>query len=121
MKYAHPFPPTVESRVNVFPGKMPVTLVAVASETTTSAVAVVVTEAPDGVALAAWLLRTAVWSRGDERSTPENSQTTALPPVTVELGVMVSVVAPDTLFGAYQRSATNPATESAERAAPASA
>jgi hypothetical protein len=41
--------------------------------------------------------------------------------VTVELGVIVNVVAPDTAFMAYQTSATDLAAESTERAAPASA
>jgi len=40
--------------------------------------------------------------------------------VTVTLGVMVNVVAPDTLFPAYQRSATDPVSASTDRAAPAS-
>jgi hypothetical protein len=46
---------------------------------------------------------------------------TAAPFVMVELGVIVNVVAPDTLFFAYQKSATDPAAMSTERAAPASA
>jgi hypothetical protein len=50
-----------ESVTNVFPGTMPVTSLATAArEITTSAPALVVTAAPDGVALAAWLLRMAV-------------------------------------------------------------
>src|ERR1700693_6267264 len=53
-------------------------------------------------------------------SAPENSQVTAASPVTVTLGVMVNVVAPDALFRAYQTSDTDPVIESTERAAPAS-
>src|SRR5690242_1581300 len=52
---------------------------------------------------------------------PENSQITALPFGTLELGLIVTVVAPGTLFLAYHRSATAPAPKSTERAAPASA
>jgi hypothetical protein len=50
----------VESPSKAFPDEMPVTLLAVVSEITTSAPALVVTGAPDGIALAAWLLRTPV-------------------------------------------------------------
>jgi hypothetical protein len=100
---------------------MPVILPATgASEITTSPALVVVTAAPDGVPVAAWLLRMADWSSGAAMSAPENSQITAAAPVTVTLGVMVNVVAPDALFRAYQTSATDPVIASTDRAAPAS-
>jgi hypothetical protein len=88
-------------------------------EIITSEAEVVVTEAPDGVAVAAWLLNTDVWSSGDVVSTPENSQMTAPPLVAVGLGVMVNVVAPAVLFLAYQIS-TMSSDVIADRALPAS-
>jgi hypothetical protein len=60
--------------------------------------AVVVTEAPVGVVVAGWLFKTDVWSKGEERSTFENSQITP-PPVDPDgFGVMVNVVAPALLL-----------------------
>jgi hypothetical protein len=70
----------------------------------TSDAEAVVTDAPEGVVVAAWLLNTDVWSRGDAVSTPENSQMTAPPLVAVGLGVIVTLVAPAVLFFAYQMS-----------------
>jgi hypothetical protein len=74
------------------------------TETTTSPADVVVTGAPEGVVVAAWLFKTAVWLRGAVVFTPENSQMTAVPRVPLGLGVIVSVVAPELLFLAYQMS-----------------
>jgi hypothetical protein len=64
----------------------------------TTPAAVVVTEAPVGVVVAGWLFKTDVWSKGEERSTFENSQITP-PPVDPDgFGVMVNVVAPALLL-----------------------
>jgi hypothetical protein len=86
---------------------------------TTSPGTVVVTEAPAGVVVAGWLFNTDVWSSGEVRATFENSQMTAAP-VPLDEGVMVTVVAPDLEFAAYQMS-IEPATGSAAKELPASA
>jgi hypothetical protein len=72
--------------------------------TTASTGAVVVTEAPEGVLVTGWLFKTATWSKGDTVATPENSQMTAAPLFPLGFGVMLTLVAPDVLFGAYQMS-----------------
>src|SRR6266478_3392206 len=121
VRCAQPFPFNVESLVNGLPETSPDKPVMMgAIEITTSAGAVVFTEAPDGVAVAAILFNTAVRSRGAAVSTPENSQITAVPEVPVGFGLMVTAVAPRRLFFAYHRSAIKLAPVSNALAGPAS-
>ena len=65
-----------------------------------------VTEAPDGVLVAAWLFKTPTWSTGELTATPLISHTTAVPFVPAGLGLTVRTVAPAELFCAYQTSST---------------
>ena len=91
--------------MKLLPEAMPLNVPAGTSvEMTSSEFDVIVTAAPEGVALALWLLRTELWSRGATVSMPENSQITAPPLVLPGFGVIDMELAPALLFFAYQMS-----------------
>jgi hypothetical protein len=103
------------------PTKTPVTVPwTFATEMITSEADVLAREGPIGVVVAAWLLRTADWSKGLTVLAPENSQITAVPAVPLGLGLMVTTVAPDFEFLAYHKSAIEFEPASSARALPAS-
>jgi hypothetical protein len=105
IKCAKPLPKSAASFVKGFPVVIPFVWVATSAiAMTTSLAIVVVTAALDGVAVEAWLFRTAVTSSGAKRSAPANSQITTPALVTLALALIVIAVAPDTLFLAYQMS-----------------